>query len=125
MNKAIKAVVVLVCSGSILTGCTNEPEAEVSTRLAILPNHAQTLSLFGDTLFSPRGEGIEKHPEDARIYRHRGHRHITLRMLDEAIADFEHASQLIEGEEDQIEPDGIGEEGCRLCNVKYLTPSTV
>ena len=53
MNKVIRAIAVLVCSWSILTGCTTEPEAEVSNRLAILPNHAQTLSFFGDTLFGP------------------------------------------------------------------------
>lgn len=51
-------------------------------------------------------EGIEKHPEDARMYRHRGHRYISIRMLDEAIADFERAVQLVEGKEDQVEPDG-------------------
>ncbi len=51
-------------------------------------------------------EGIEKHPDDARMYRHRGHRYISIRMLDEAIADFEHAAGLVEGQEDEIEPDG-------------------
>jgi tetratricopeptide (TPR) repeat protein len=51
-------------------------------------------------------EGIEKHPSDARMYRHRGHRYISIRMLDEAIADFEHAASLVEGHEDEVEPDG-------------------
>ena len=51
-------------------------------------------------------EGIEKHPEDARMYRHRGHRYITIRMYDEAIADFSRAAELIAGQDDQIEPDG-------------------
>jgi len=32
--------------------------------------------------------GIEKHPDDPRMYRHRGHRFITLRYLDRAINDF-------------------------------------
>ena len=52
-------------------------------------------------------EGIEKHPEDARMYRHRGHRFITLRMFDRAIEDFVRAAQLTEGQEDEIEPDGL------------------
>jgi len=52
-------------------------------------------------------EGIEKHPNDARMYRHRGHRYITTRQYDKAIADFEKAATLIEGTEDQIEPDGL------------------
>lgn len=51
-------------------------------------------------------EGIEKHPEDARMYRHRGHRYITLRQFDKAIEDFEEAVELIEGKEDEVEPDG-------------------
>ena len=53
------------------------------------------------------GEGIEKHPDDARMYRHRGHRFITVREFDRAIADLEHAAKLIEGTDDQIEPDGL------------------
>lgn len=51
-------------------------------------------------------EGIEKFPDDARLYRHRGHRYISIRELDRAIADFEHAVTLIEGSEDEVEPDG-------------------
>ena len=51
-------------------------------------------------------EGIAKFPEDARMYRHRGHRYISIRELDRAIADFEVAMRLIEGTEDEVEPDG-------------------
>jgi len=51
-------------------------------------------------------EGIEKYPEDARFYRHRGHRYISIREFDRAIADFEKAATLIEGTEDVVEPDG-------------------
>ena len=52
-------------------------------------------------------EGIEKFPEDARMYRHRGHRYISIREFDRAIADLEHASRLIEGTENETEPDGL------------------
>lgn len=52
-------------------------------------------------------EGIEKFPDDARLYRHRGHRYITLRQFDKAIADLSKAAQLIEGQPDEIEPDGM------------------
>ncbi|MFK7931864.1 MAG: tetratricopeptide repeat protein [Saprospiraceae bacterium] len=52
-------------------------------------------------------QGIEKFPEEARLYRHRGHRYITLRKLDNAIADFEKAAQLIENQPNAIEPDGM------------------
>jgi tetratricopeptide (TPR) repeat protein len=51
-------------------------------------------------------EGIEKHPEDARMYRHRGHRYISIREIDRAVADYEMAEKLIQGTEDKIEPDG-------------------
>ena len=51
-------------------------------------------------------EGVEKHPDDARFYRHRGHRYISIREFDRAIADLEHAATLIEGTEDTVEPDG-------------------
>ena len=54
--------------------------------------------------------GIEKHPNDARMYRHRGHRYISLRQYDNAIKDFEKAATLIEGQEDQVEPDGLPNE---------------
>jgi tetratricopeptide (TPR) repeat protein len=52
--------------------------------------------------------GIEKHPEDIRLYRHRGHRYITLREFDKAVADLEKAARLIEEKRipDQVEPDG-------------------
>ena len=51
-------------------------------------------------------EGIEKYPDDARFYRHRGHRYISIREFDAAITDFEKAATLIEGTEDEVEPDG-------------------
>ena len=52
-------------------------------------------------------EGVSKFPKDARMYRHRGHRYITLRCFDDAIRDFEAAAQLVEGKPDEIEPDGM------------------
>jgi len=52
-------------------------------------------------------EGIEKFPDDARMYRHRGHRYISVREFDRAIEDLERASKLIEGTENEVEPDGL------------------
>lgn len=51
--------------------------------------------------------GLRLHPEDARLYRHRGHRYITVRELDRAITDLERAAELIEGTADRVEPDGL------------------
>ncbi len=51
-------------------------------------------------------EGIEKFPHDDRMYRHRGHRYISIRQFDRAIADLEQAAMLIEGKQNETEPDG-------------------
>jgi tetratricopeptide (TPR) repeat protein len=51
-------------------------------------------------------EGIRRFPNDARMYRHRGHRYITVRRFNDAIADFEKAATLMAGQPDQVEPDG-------------------
>ena len=51
-------------------------------------------------------EGIFKHVDDARMYRHRGHRWISVRSFDRAIEDLSHAVALVEGEPDEVEPDG-------------------
>jgi tetratricopeptide (TPR) repeat protein len=51
-------------------------------------------------------EGIAKHPDDARMYRHRGHRFITTRQFNRAIADLERAAALVSGQPDEVEPDG-------------------
>ena len=52
-------------------------------------------------------KGVQQFPEDARMYRHRGHRYISIRKFDEAIKDFEQARQLIADKENAIEPDGM------------------
>ncbi len=52
-------------------------------------------------------KGIVQFPNDARFYRHRGHRYISIRKFDEAILDFEKAVTLIDGKENEVEPDGM------------------
>lgn len=71
-------------------------------RTAYLGEYREALSIFT--------EGIYKHPEDPRMYRHRGHRYITIRMFDRAIQDFESASELMRNMPDQVEPDGLPNE---------------
>lgn len=68
-------------------------------RCAYLGRYREALAIFS--------EGIEKFPNDARMYRHRGHRYITTRQLDRAIADLETAAGLIAGKADRVEPDGL------------------
>jgi dipeptidyl aminopeptidase/acylaminoacyl peptidase len=47
---------------------------------------------------------LTKHPKDARLYRHRGHRYITVRELDKAVADLTRAADLVAGRPDEPEP---------------------
>ena len=80
------------------------------------PNNADNIIWYGRrvaytgdyrraiTIFT---EGIEKFPADARMYRHRGHRYISIRDFDRALADYQEAERLIQGTEDKIEPDGV------------------
>ncbi len=51
-------------------------------------------------------EGLDKYPNDPWLLRHRGHRYISIRELDKAIADLELGASLIAGKEDIVEPDG-------------------
>jgi len=67
-------------------------------RLAYLGRFSEAIDTFT--------QGILKHPNDARLYRHRGHRYITTRRFDLATEDLQKASQLIAGKADEVEPDG-------------------
>jgi tetratricopeptide (TPR) repeat protein len=51
-------------------------------------------------------KGIALHPKSYTLYRHRGHRYITVREFDRAVSDFEKAAALIENVPDEVEPDG-------------------
>jgi len=68
-------------------------------RVAYLGRYQEAIDIYT--------KGIRQFPADARLYRHRGHRYISMRKYDEAIQDFQKAVQLIEGKENQIEPDGL------------------
>lgn len=68
-------------------------------RTAYLGHYRKAIRIFS--------EGIRNHPQEARLYRHRGHRYITVREIDKAVADLEHAARLIKGERDRVEPDGM------------------
>jgi len=51
-------------------------------------------------------KGIERFPDHAALYRHRGHRYISLRQFDKAVADLEKAAALMKGKTDVVEQDG-------------------
>ena len=70
----------------------------VGRRAAYLGDYRGAIEFFS--------RGVRLYPDDARFHRHRGHRYITVRELDRAIADFARAAELIRETEDEVEPDG-------------------
>ena len=79
-------------------------------RAAYLGEYMKAIEIFTN--------GITLHPGEARLYRHRGHRYITIRCFDKAIADFKMAGQLTKGKSDEVEPDGMP-------NAKNIPTSTL
>jgi tetratricopeptide (TPR) repeat protein len=78
----------------------NDPERIIwlGRRLAYLWRYRDAIEVYST--------GMALHPDYAKLYRHRGHRYITVREFDKAIADLEKAAKLIRGVPDEIEPDG-------------------
>lgn len=71
-------------------------------RLAYLGFYKEAIDVYG--------RGISLHPGNARFYRHRGHRYITLRCFGKAIEDLKKAAELTREQVDEIEADGIPNE---------------
>lgn len=90
----------LAAARETLARAPKDPDALiwVGRRLAYLGRYREAIEVFS--------QGIAMHPSDARMYRHRGHRYITVRELDRAVADLSKAAELVGGKADQIEPDG-------------------
>ncbi|MBX2947484.1 MAG: tetratricopeptide repeat protein [Cyclobacteriaceae bacterium] len=51
-------------------------------------------------------EGLEKYPNSYKLFRHRGHRYISIREFNKAIADLQMAASLMPRQPLEIEPDG-------------------
>lgn len=68
-------------------------------RTAYLGRYREAIAIFTS--------GVERFPDDPRFLRHRGHRWITVRDFDQALADLTGAAHLIAGKPDEIEPDGL------------------
>ncbi len=79
-------------------------------RIAYLGRYREAIDVYT--------RALEQHPDDARLLRHRGHRYLSLRRFDLAIADLQRAARLIEGKPDEVEPDG-------LPNAKNIPTSTL
>jgi tetratricopeptide (TPR) repeat protein len=67
-------------------------------RLSYLWRYREAIAVYS--------KGIALYPNHAKLYRHRGHRYISIREFDKAIGDLEKAAKLIRGVPDEIEPDG-------------------
>lgn len=68
-------------------------------RIAYTGDYRRALEVFSTAL--------EKFPQEPRLYRHRGHRHITLRQFEAALEDLRRAAALMTEIPDEIEPDGL------------------
>ncbi|GHB51957.1 hypothetical protein GCM10008106_35860 [Mongoliitalea lutea] len=71
----------------------------IGRREAYLGRHDLAIKTFS--------KAIKDFPTAYEPLRHRGHRYISIRKLDEAIIDFEKAARLMEGLPIQIEEDGL------------------
>lgn len=89
--------------------------AQAEKDLAAKPNDADAIIWVGrrqaylwryQDAIATYTKGIALHPNNAKLHRHRGHRYITIRQFERAIADFEKAASLIRGTKDETEPDG-------------------
>ncbi len=81
--------------------CAKSPDSadaaiRLGRRLASLGRYREAIDVYT--------RAIARNPRDARLYRHRGHRYITVRELDKAIADLTRAAALVAGRPDEPEP---------------------
>ncbi|MBX2962087.1 MAG: hypothetical protein KF687_06210 [Cyclobacteriaceae bacterium] len=67
-------------------------------REAYLSHYQEAIEIFT--------QGLEKYPNSYKLFRHRGHRYITIRDFPKAIADFQMAASLMPRAPLEIEPDG-------------------
>ncbi len=79
----------------------NDPDAAIwlGRRTAYLGRYRESIAIYT--------RGVSRWGRDARFYRHRGHRWLTVRELDRAARDLQRAAQLVQGRPDEVEPDGI------------------
>ena len=68
-------------------------------RLGYLDRYQQAIDVYSTAL--------ERHPDNPKLLRHRGHRYLTTRKFIDAIRDLSRAAELTDALEDEIELDGI------------------
>lgn len=70
----------------------------VGRRQAYLGRYRDAIATFS--------RGLEVHPDEPHLLRHRGHRWITVREFERAVDDLSLAAERTEGLPDEVEPDG-------------------
>jgi tetratricopeptide (TPR) repeat protein len=88
----------LVAENNLAADVSEENYIWLGRREAYLYNYKKAIETFSD--------GLIKFPESYTLYRHRGHRYITIRDFDRAISDLQHAADLMPREPLETEPDG-------------------
>ena len=82
---------------------------EAAAKLEADPDDPGTIILYGRALsglwryrdaIDAYAKGIAAHPDHAMLYRHRGHRYISVREFDKAVADLARAAELNDHEFD-------------------------
>ncbi len=71
----------------------------VGRRLAYLARYRDAIAHYS--------QAIERFPTAPELYRHRGHRYLSVREIDRARADLERAVELMASRPDAVEPDGL------------------
>jgi tetratricopeptide (TPR) repeat protein len=71
----------------------------VGRRLGYLGRYREALAHYG--------EALGRFPDAPELYRHRGHRYLTVRELAAAVADLERGVELALARPDAVEPDGL------------------
>lgn len=79
-----------------------EAQIWLGRRLSYLGRYREAIDVYTRALAA--------HPDEPRLLRHRGHRYLTVRRFDLAAADLERAAQLVAGQPDEVEPDGMPNE---------------
>jgi tetratricopeptide (TPR) repeat protein len=98
--------------GSFAEDPNEENYVWLGRRLAYLGRYREAIGVFG--------EGLKVFPRSYRLFRHRGHRYITIRQFGRAIADFEKAAGLVRGQPLEVEADGVPNKiGRPLSNVQF------
>jgi len=77
---------------------TEEHSIWLGRRAAYLGRYREAIRIYT--------EGLQRFPESYRLYRHRGHRFVSVRQFGRAIADLEKAAALARGKPLEVEPDG-------------------